>query len=132
MDTILKDKTVQYIPAVRENAALGLASGAYLAGKKSCVLMQNSGLGNIINALTSFNLIYGVPVLIFMTWRGFEGRDAPEHIVMGKKMLPLLKELGLPYRVLTDNYKKDIDWALDKMDEFAIPAALILKEGMIA
>lgn len=128
----MKDKTVQYIPAVRENAALGLASGAYLAGKKSCVLMQNSGLGNIINALTSFNLIYGVPVLIFMTWRGFEGRDAPEHIVMGKKMLPLLKELGLPYRVLTDNYKKDIDWALDKMDEFAIPAALILKEGMIA
>lgn len=132
MDTIMKDKTVQYIPAVRENAALGLASGAYLAGKKSCVLMQNSGLGNIINALTSFNLIYGVPVLIFMTWRGFEGRDAPEHIVMGKKMLPLLKELGLPYRVLTDNYKKDIDWALDIMDEFGIPAALILKEGMIA
>src|SRR3989338_3331584 len=106
----LADEQLKYIPAVRENAALGVASGAHLSGKKSCILIQNSGLGNIVNALTSFNLIYKIPILIFITWRGFEGKDAPEHIIMGKKMIPLLKKIGTPYRVLTKEYKDDIDW----------------------
>lgn len=131
LSAILKDKSVRYVPAVRENAALGVASGAYLAGEKSCILMQNSGLGNIVNALTSFNLIYKIPVLIFITWRGFQGKDAPEHIIMGKKMIPILEELGLPHKVMTGDYGKDIDWALCKMKKMSIPAVLILAEGAI-
>ena len=101
LDSGIKDPEITLIPAVKENVALGLASGAYLSGKKSCIFMQNSGLGNIINALTSFNLIYKIPVLMFLTWRGFEGKDAPEHLIMGKKMAPLLDSLEVPHRQLT-------------------------------
>ena len=117
--------------AVRENAALGVASGAYLAGKKSAIFIQNSGLGNIINALTSFNLIYKIPVIMFITWRGYQGKDAPEHIIMGEKMLPLLDFMEIPYRVLGQHYERDIDWAISAMNANSIPVALILKKGMI-
>ncbi len=127
----LSDSDIDYIPAVRENAALGIASGAYLAGRKSGILIQNSGLGNIINALTSFNLIYKVPVLMFITWRGYQQQDEPEHIIMGKKMLPLLKELGIPTLILTEDFTKDIDWAVEEMNKSSRPVAIILKKGMV-
>lgn len=120
---------ITYIPAVKENAALGLASGACLAGKNSGILIQNSGVGNIINALTSFNLLYRIPVMMFITWRGFNGKDAPEHFIMGKKMLTLLKDLDIPYKVISVFYKKDIDWAVSVMKKRSVPVALILKEG---
>ena len=83
-----------YVPAAREDAAIGMASGAYLAGKKPVVLMQNSGLGYSLNVLTSLNLIYKIPVLCLVTYRGF-GPDAPEHLVMGRSCRALLKEIGI-------------------------------------
>lgn len=125
------DTTVRYVSATRENVALGTASGAYLAGKRSAVLMQNSGFGNVVNALTSFNLIYEIPVLLIITWRGYKGKDAPEHIIMGKKTLAFLKELRLPYRVLSDDYKTDIGWAVRTMEKRSIPVAIVLKEGQL-
>lgn len=82
LEHIASDKTMPYYPAVREDAAFGLAAGAYMAGKKPAVLIQNSGLGYSLNVLTSLNLIYKIPVLAVVTWRG-HGPDAPEHIVMG-------------------------------------------------
>lgn len=127
----LKDSEIKYIPAVRENVALGIASGAYLAGRKSGILIQNSGLGNIINALTSFNLIYKIPALMFITWRGCEGNDAPEHLIMGEKMLNLLKQLEIPSVVLSENCKEEILSAIKLMEAESIPLALIIKKGMI-
>ena len=128
---IIEDPDFYYVSAVRENAALGVASGANLAGRKSAIFIQNSGLGNIMNALTSFNLIYKIPVLMFITWRGYQGHDAPEHVIMGEKMWPLLDLLEIPTRVLGPNYKSDIDWAINKINTDSIPVALILKKGVI-
>lgn len=125
-------KEANYVLATREDNALGLASGAYLSGKKSAILIQNSGLGNIVNGLTSFNLIYKIPVLVIISWRGEPGKpDAPEHSVMGEKMFPLLKELDIPYKILSDEINKEIGWATKKMDEGKVPVALILKKGFI-
>ena len=61
---------VTYIPAVREDVAVGIAAGAYMAGKIPVVLMQNSGIGQCLNALTSLNRIYELPCLFRVTWRG--------------------------------------------------------------
>lgn len=130
LDNVPKD--VNYIAATREDNALGLASGAYLSGKKSAILIQNSGLGNIINGLTSFNLIYKIPVLMIISWRGEPGKpDAPEHSVMGEKILPLLKELGIPYKILSEEIEKEIGWASETMEKKNIPVALVLKKGLI-
>ena len=64
-----EDPDVPYIPATREDEAIGIATGAYLAGKKPVVLMQNSGLGNSIGTLASLVLLYEIPLLLLISWR---------------------------------------------------------------
>ena len=50
-----------YLPETREDAALGVAAGAYLGGRLPVVVMQNSGLGVSLNALGSLHLLYRIP-----------------------------------------------------------------------
>src|SRR5215467_2825661 len=89
-----------YTPAVREDEALGMAAGAYMGGKIPAVLMQNSGLGTSLNALVSLNLIYLQPCLLLISWRGHDGKDAPEHLVMGQVMTKQLDLLRIPHRTV--------------------------------
>ena len=119
---------ITYIPAPREDVALGIVSGAYLCGQRGGILIQNSGLGNIINPLASFNLIYHIPVLMVITWRGYQGKDAPEHLVMGEKTTRLLAELDIPYEVPEENnLENSLDNLLSLMKEKETPVALILR-----
>src|SRR5574344_125612 len=70
-----KDEFCHQVP-VNEGAAVGLALGSYLAtGKPACVYMQNSGLGNIVNPVTSLanEEVYDVPMLFIIGWRGKPG-----------------------------------------------------------
>ena len=39
--------------------------------------MQNSGLGVSLNALGSLHILYELPVLLLVTWRGIRGRTRP-------------------------------------------------------
>ncbi len=132
INNVLNDPQIIYIPAPREEAALGIASGAYMCGRMSGILIQNSGLGNIVDSLTSFNLIYKVPVLMIITWRGYLGKDAPEHLVMGEKTINLLVELGIPYGVLgEDNLDNLIGEISSSMNREKIPGAIVLKKGIV-
>jgi sulfopyruvate decarboxylase subunit alpha len=122
-----------YIPAVREDDALGLACGAYLAGRRPVVLMQNSGLGTSLNALTSLHLIYKIPCLLIVSWRGYGGVDAPEHLVMGEACSKILEIVGIPYRVLSpDCVTEDLAWSAKIMENEKIPVGLMLKKGILA
>ena len=128
------DPELRYVSAVREDAALGIASAAPLVGWRGGVLMQNSGLGNVVNALTSFNLLYGLPVLLIVGWRGYGGppNDAPEHWTMGAKTTGLLELLGLPYEVLeADGLELALDRLTAAMDERSVPGALLVRHGII-
>ena len=123
---------VTYIPAVREDAAVGVASGAYMAGKIPVVLMQNSGLGQCLNTLASLNLIYKIPCLLIVTWRGFEGKDAPEHLVMGRTCDKLLDTVGIPhYNFNHDNIKSLMNMSYKLVTENREPLVLFLKKGII-
>ena len=53
LEMIDKDEDIIHIPVTREEEGIGICAGAYLGGKKPAILMQNSGLGNSINALKS-------------------------------------------------------------------------------
>ena len=121
-----------YTPAVREDEAVALAAGAYLAGKIPVVLMQNSGLGNAINVLASLNLIYRIPCLLLVSWRGFQGKDAPEHLVIGETMPQLLDTLRIPHRTISlESIGDDLKWTAQTFMEQRIPLALLLKKGIV-
>ncbi len=120
-----------YHGETREDAALGVAAGAYLGGRLPVVVMQNSGLGVSLNALGSLHLLYEMPVLIVVTWRGFEGTDAPEHLVMGRVLEPLLDLFEIPHRA-PDRATVDADvrWAADACRATRKPVALVVKPGL--
>ncbi|MGH7323385.1 MAG: thiamine pyrophosphate-binding protein, partial [Candidatus Rokuibacteriota bacterium] len=129
--TLERHPCLPYVDAVREDIAVGLAGGAWFAGRRPAVLMQNSGLGTSLNALASFSLMYGLPTLLLVTWRGYGGRDAPEHLLMGEITPRLLEALGLPARVLTpDSIDADVAWARDEMDARMRPVALLVPPGV--
>jgi len=121
-----------YIPATREDEAIGIAVGAYMGGKRPAVLMQNSGLGNSISALNSLVLLYQIPMLLIISWRGYQGKDAPEHLLMGKYMLDFLKIMKIHTEIIeTDILEEQVTRASQIMKEQKTPVALILKKDVI-
>jgi len=122
-----------YVAETREDAALGLAAGAALAGRRPLVLMQNSGFGVSLNAIGSLQDIYALPCLLVVTWRGFEGKDAPEHLVMGEAMPKILDAMRIPWRTIDAHAAAaDVAWARARLDEKAGPVALVVKPGVLA
>jgi phosphonopyruvate decarboxylase len=121
-----------YVAAVREDAAVGVAAGAWFGGRRPVVLMQNSGLGTSLNALASLSLMYGLPALLIVTWRGFGGKDAPEHILTGEISPRLLELLGVPHRVLAvDSLDADLAWAAAEMNARRSPVALLVPPKVV-
>lgn len=117
-----------YVPAVSENVAIGLAVGAHLGGRRPVVLMQNSGLALALNPLASLATLYRVPLLLVVGWRGHDGRDSPEHGLMGSITLQLLDALGLPYYVPdADSLRGAVADATSVMDERRMPCALVCR-----
>jgi len=83
------DKIKHYIPCTREDEAVALAVGAYFAGKKPLVFLQNSGVGNIIDIITSLLIPYGIKIDLLISVRN----KPHHHAFMGKITKKLLKLL---------------------------------------
>lgn len=80
----------------REDNALGVAVGYSLAGQSPAVLMQNSGLGQSVNALASLVVPYQVPVLLVVSLRGVAPDITPENAVMGRLTETIFERMGIP------------------------------------
>ncbi|MFI5268674.1 MAG: thiamine pyrophosphate-binding protein [Chloroflexota bacterium] len=133
LEVAFRDPEISYVAAPREDAALGVASGAWLAGRPAGILLQNSGLGNVVNGLTSFNLLYQVPVFMIVSWRGYEGKDAPEHLIMGATMLDFLELMKIPTAVLDPaEAAQQVRSLARAMQRDRTPVALVIKPGVFA
>ncbi len=135
-NVMVADPDIRYVPAVREDVALGIASATYfLGGGLGGVIMQNSGVGNLINPLTSFNLMYKIPAFLIVGWRGHGGppNDAPEHWIMGEKTPQFFDLLDVPYEILEpDNLDTALDRLLADIKDRSVPGALLVRAGVIS
>lgn len=115
-----------------EAHAVGFAIGSYLVTKKPAVVfMQNSGLNNISNIQTSLSILYKIPVVLFISWRGEPGKeDAPEHIEMGQITETYLKNLKIPYVILSENWKKELDEITNISNKESCSVAVIIRDGL--
>jgi len=95
---IFQDKIINsgfpHVPAIHESQAVGIAFGAALSGFNPCIYMQNSGLGNIINPLTSLCIPCEIYPLIVIGHR----HTLPQHKIMGEVDRDILNLIGY------DNY----------------------------
>ncbi|WP_423183514.1 phosphonopyruvate decarboxylase [Arthrobacter sp. NyZ413] len=105
-----------YRAAANEGLALSGAVGARLAGRREAVFLQNSGLGNLINPLTSLCHPYAVPVLALVSMRGWPdpAADEPQHALMGQTTETILSALGIWHTILT---AESLDAALDRAEQ---------------
>jgi len=86
---------IRRIPVCREEEGVGIAAGAALAGKRAALIMQNSGLGNCINALASLTCFYKLPLFLLMSHRGGPGEQISAQIPMGQTAPRLLDVLSI-------------------------------------
>ena len=88
----ISSKQIDYVGAASEGEAMAIAAGAWLAGRKTVVMCQNSGLGNCVNPITSLNYPFRIPTLLITTWRGQPGvKDEPQHELMGQITQSIMK-----------------------------------------
>jgi sulfopyruvate decarboxylase subunit alpha len=116
------------ITVAREDNAVGVAAGAALAGGHPVVLMQNSGLGQSVNALASLVTPYRLPMLLIVSLRGIDPDPTQENLVMGRLTGPLLDGLGIPAAVLDTGelLGAQVRWAADMVRQRRRPAALLV------
>lgn len=125
-------KSSSYYIAPNEGSALALASGSFLGGQQGVVLIQNSGLGNLINPLTSLNLIYRLPVVLFVSGRAYEIDDEPQHEIMGKSMGKLLDTVGISHWDLppdNETFKHVLERGIMDGRRNKIPVAFFVRRG---
>jgi sulfopyruvate decarboxylase subunit alpha len=91
------DEEVTYVPVTREEEGVGIAAGAFLGGDLAVLLLQNSGLGNAINALASLMGYYRIPVILLISHRGMPGERIGAQVPMGRATESLLKVLDIPF-----------------------------------
>lgn len=130
------DPSRLYVRAASEGEAMGVAAGWNLSGRQPVIFMQNSGLGNAVNPLTSLQLIYRFPCLLVISWRGEPGRpDAAQHRVMGQIMPDLLRVLTIPAATLSGQWSEDeaaIRRLQQEMLRRAAPVAVVVPKGTLA
>jgi phosphonopyruvate decarboxylase len=134
INIVSDNSKLQYMIAPNEGSALAAAAGASLAGKRSVVMIQNSGLGNLINPLTSLNMIYRVPCLVFVSGRAYGVKDEPQHEVIGAKMGQLLDSLGIQHQDLPQDghdLPQALNEAVSTMENEQTPFFFFVRKGSI-
>jgi phosphonopyruvate decarboxylase len=133
---IIDSDEVSYIPAPNEGDAIAIAGGAYLGGDQPIVMLQNSGLGNTINPITSLLQTFKIPCLIIVTLRGDPSSkpDEPQHQLMGKITQNLIELMELDYSFFPDN-ETDLENTLRKASSMIVNEkksyVLIMKKGTV-
>ncbi len=128
------DTRLKHVIATREDEAIGIAAGVAFSGKRALVYMQNSGIGNIGDAVTSLAQLYKLPMLLLVSYRGLEPDvDFPEHSLMGDATGPSLDAIGIPHLELTkEHWKSDFLGAVNKMEETSSPVVLLVRKGVLS
>lgn len=124
------DTDIIHVACTRESEAVGIAVGAFLSGRQPIVYMQNSGLFAASNDIASLAMLYNIPLLFSVTWRGAPGEDAPQHFITGNAMHSLLTSFNINFLEITkNNIASTIHTATQTLRNTRRPFALLFRRG---
>ena len=92
-----EDRAMRAVALTTEEEGIGLAAGAWLGGARAALLMQSSGVGNIVNALAMVRECR-FPLLMLVTMRGEFGEFNPWQVPMGQATPAVLESMGVIVR----------------------------------
>jgi sulfopyruvate decarboxylase alpha subunit len=112
----------------REEEAVGIVSGAWMAGMRSAVLMQTSGFATLANVLASLALPYQIPLIMFVSERGTLGEFNYGQSLVCRTMRPVLDSLAMEHHTATrlDEFEFIVDRSIKQAITTQAPVALIL------
>ncbi|MGE5302934.1 MAG: thiamine pyrophosphate-binding protein [Alphaproteobacteria bacterium] len=121
-----RDAGLKHVPLCREEEGIGICAGAYLAGKKTALIMQNAGFLNSCNALTTTSLQFQIPTLLLIYYAGDLGDRG--FTTLGSVTEPVLHALGIRSTVLGNIEECDeiLRGAYVLADDSKRPAAVLL------
>src|SRR5690242_7276322 len=99
-----EDPDMILVRLAKEEEGIGISPGAHLAGVNSALLMQNHGFLAAINPIVSLALLYKIPLLMLISYRGHMGEKDPWQTMGGSMTEPLLRTLGIPTWHLSNHH----------------------------
>jgi len=132
LEHLWADDECKVITATREEEAVGIISGAYLAGERGALLMQNSGLGNCVNTLASLNVAAQIPIVMVISHRGDLGEYNPAQVPMGQAAERILEALEVrtvqPHTI--DEFEAQADRLIKLAYTRSMPVAFLLPNDL--
>ena len=129
--TVESDPGLKHIPLCREEEGIGICAGAYLAGKKTALIMQNGGFLNSCNALTTTCLQFQIPILLLIYYAGDMGDRG--FTTLGSVTEPALQALGIRYAILrkADEVDETLCGAQILAEDSKKPVAVLLTKTVL-
>jgi len=115
-------------PTAREEEAVGIVAGAWMAGMRGAVLMQTSGFATLANVLASLAIPYQIPLIMFVTERGTLGEFNYGQSLVCRTMRPVLDSLAMEHHTATrlEEFEFIVDRSIKQAVTTQAPVALIL------
>ena len=127
----LIEKNFQTIPLTREENGVGICAGLYLGDKRPVMVIQSTGIGNMINALGSLNLTYGIPLPVLASWRGVYKEVIEAQWQFGKRLPSILDAAGIEFTTVETNDEMDkIDDAIKDSFDNARPHVVLMSPAI--
>lgn len=120
---VLADGFFTVVSPAREEEAVGIVSGAYIAGLRGIVLMQTSGFATLANVLASLTVPSQIPLLMMISERGTIGDHQLGQAIVCRTMRPVLNTLNIEH--FSIERPEDVEFVTDRMikQAFATQAA---------
>ena len=123
-----------YQGTYNEGEAVAYATGRTLAGSRTAVIMQNSGLMNAMSPITSLSEMYRIPIVYLIGWRGCaeDGHDEPQHGITGRITRKWIEDIGIQIiEVDKDTTDQDIISMVEGLDGSRSVAVLFHKSSFL-
>lgn len=96
IEKIDHDERIMHVPSNKEDEGMGLCAGAYMGGKRPCIIMQNTAIGVTINTLVTLIQYYQIPLPMLISYRGELGEKVACQVEMAVHTKALLAQLNIP------------------------------------
>ncbi|MGI9463114.1 MAG: sulfopyruvate decarboxylase subunit alpha [Aestuariivirgaceae bacterium] len=130
IDAVEKSNQIMHVPSNKEDEGMGLCAGAYMGGKRPCIIMQNTAIGVVINTLATLIQYYQIPLPMLISYRGEVGEKVPCQVEMAVHTKALLNQLAIPtYHFHHADDVNELDGILKHTQMCKKPTAILTDAG---